>query len=128
MVHLSNYKKAKIGIFSFIIILFIIFFNVCLIIIYPFYLCYRLTVGLENCLFHFQYIDNLEGVFVSSDKDPTGGSQLSKEMLSGFHRCCRHIKQTFDDARKTKVMIPLFCVEVFCFQHNISIIFLGLRL
>ena len=70
---------------------------------------FRLTIGLENCLFHFQYIDNLEGVFVSSDKDSTGTSQLTKEMLAGFHRCCRHIKQTFDDARKIKVQLFLLC-------------------
>ena len=50
---------------------------------------------------------------MSSDKDPTGGSQLTKEMLSGFHRCCKHIKQTFDDARKIKVTITRISLASF---------------
>lgn len=62
----------------------------------------KLTVGIENCLFHFQYLDNLEGVLVSSDKEGSGASQLSKDISQGFHRCCQQIKHLFDAARKIK--------------------------
>lgn len=62
----------------------------------------KLAVGVENCLFHFQYLDNLEGVFVSSDKETAGASQISKEISEGFYKCCRQIKHSFDAARKIK--------------------------
>ncbi|XP_053400614.1 protein inturned-like [Mercenaria mercenaria] len=62
----------------------------------------KLTVGIENCLFHFQYFDNLEGVFVSSEADAGGVSQLNDEIYKCFQTACHKIKHMFDSARKTK--------------------------
>ena len=71
-------------------------------------LSFRLTVGVENSLFHFQYFDNLEGVFVCSDKETSGASPITKQISEGFHKCCKQIKHTFDAARKIKVHRSLF--------------------
>ena len=69
------------------------------------FMYFRLTVGVENTLFHFQYFDNLEGVFVCSEKETPGASQITKEISEGFHKCCKQIKRTFDAARKLKVCL-----------------------
>ena len=69
----------------------------------------RLTVGVENCLFHYQYYDNLEGVIISSTPQEGGVSQnqggpiqLNKEIYESFQKCCQQIKNVFDNARKIK--------------------------
>ena len=69
---------------------------------------FRLTVGVENTLFHFQYFDNLEGVFVCSEKETQGASQITKDISEGFRKCCKQIKHTFDAARKLKVCFNWF--------------------
>jgi hypothetical protein len=66
---------------------------------------YRLTAGIDNCLFHFQYYDNLEGVFISSEADVGGVSQLNNEIYKCFQTACQKIKQMFDSARRTKVWV-----------------------
>ncbi|XP_060591133.1 protein inturned-like [Ruditapes philippinarum] len=62
----------------------------------------KLTAGIDNCLFHFQYYDNLEGVFISSEADVGGVSQLNNEIYKCFQTACQKIKQMFDSARRTK--------------------------
>lgn len=65
--------------------------------------CFRLTVGMDNCLFHFQYYDNLEGVFISSEADVGGASKLNEDIYKSFQTACQKIKHVFDNARKIKV-------------------------
>lgn len=62
----------------------------------------KLTVGIDNCLFNFQYCDNLEGVLISSEKENPGRCQLNDEIFACFQKSCQKIKQGFDNARKVK--------------------------
>lgn len=62
----------------------------------------KLTVGQENCLFHFQYYDNLDGVVVSSGPVTATDIQLNKDVYCNFTKCCQTIKNMFDAARRTR--------------------------
>ncbi|KAL4230019.1 hypothetical protein ACF0H5_010406 [Mactra antiquata] len=62
----------------------------------------KLSIGLENSLFHFQYYDNLEGVVISSETDSSTVNTLHDEIYNCFKKSCHKIKQLFDNARKIK--------------------------
>lgn len=66
---------------------------------------FRMTVGVSNNLFHFQYYDNLEGVVISSQSDVGTASKLNEDIYENFIQACQKIKKTFDNARKVKVLI-----------------------
>ena len=61
-------------------------------------------MGVSNCLFHFQYYDNLEGVVISSQSDTESGvNQLNDNIYQNFVQASQRIKKNFDNARKIKV-------------------------
>lgn len=59
----------------------------------------KLTVGAENCLFHFLHIDKIDGVYISPSYQ---GQELDKEITHNFHACSTHIKHMFDKYRYRK--------------------------
>lgn len=68
----------------------------------PIYTSRKLSVGAENCLFHFLYVDNVEGVLISSDSEPGTSSDMSHQIYTSFQKCCQQIKTLFDNARRVQ--------------------------
>ncbi|KAK3600009.1 hypothetical protein CHS0354_012670 [Potamilus streckersoni] len=65
----------------------------------------KLTVGTENCLFHFLYFDHLEGVVISTNQKLENSSHLARDIYQNFHHCCCQMKKSFDNARSKRVLI-----------------------
>ncbi|XP_075471678.1 protein inturned isoform X2 [Ascaphus truei] len=62
----------------------------------------KLTSGPENTLFHYIYLENVQGVFISPthrEVEQLSGS-IHPQLIKNFHRCCLSIRSVFQQTLK----------------------------
>ncbi|XP_052281531.1 protein inturned-like [Dreissena polymorpha] len=68
---------------------------------YPLNTNRKLSVGMNNCLFHLLYIDNLEGVLISSSQQ-MAASPTNEQIHKCFKKAAQKIKTVFASAKQIK--------------------------
>ncbi|KAM4707342.1 protein inturned isoform 2-T2 [Discoglossus pictus] len=62
----------------------------------------KLTSGPENTLFHYLYLETMQGVFISPthrEVEQLSGS-IHPQLIKNFHRCCLAIRSVFQETQK----------------------------
>ncbi|XP_072261910.1 protein inturned isoform X1 [Pyxicephalus adspersus] len=68
----------------------------------------KITSGTENTLFHYIYLETIQGVFIAPthrDVEELGGS-IHPQVIKNFHRCCMSIRSLFQQTLMEEKQSP----------------------
>lgn len=79
---------------------------------------WRLTSGPENTLFHYLFLETMQGIFITpthKEVEQLGGS-IHPQLIENFYRCCLSIRSIFQQSMRKEVWKLSFLFFLFTFS------------